>query len=70
VQPTFPAFVEQPVPHRRSGKRDRENIGGLKMVFEPKYLRFFQARFEPLLKQNIGKVSDFMHAGDGGWVLN
>ncbi len=26
----------------------RENIGGLKMVFEPKYLRFFQARFEPV----------------------
>ncbi len=21
---------------------------GLKMVYEPKYLRFFQARFEPL----------------------
>ncbi|MCK9449342.1 MAG: tyrosine phenol-lyase [Bacteroidales bacterium] len=27
-------------------KRDR--IKGLKMVYEPKYLRFFQARFEPL----------------------
>jgi len=25
----------------------RENVQGLKMVYEPKYLRFFQARFEP-----------------------
>jgi len=27
---------------------DRANARGLKMVYEPKYLRFFQARFEPL----------------------
>ena len=27
---------------------DRDRIGGLKMVYEPKHLRFFQARFEPL----------------------
>ena len=27
---------------------NRENIRGLKMVYEPKYLRFFQARFERL----------------------
>jgi tyrosine phenol-lyase len=27
---------------------NRENISGLKMVYEPKYLRFFQARFELL----------------------
>lgn len=27
---------------------NREKINGLKMVYEPKYLRFFQARFEPL----------------------
>jgi tyrosine phenol-lyase len=27
---------------------NRDNIKGLKMVYEPKYLRFFQARFEPL----------------------
>jgi tyrosine phenol-lyase len=27
---------------------DRKNIKGLRMVFEPKYLRFFQARFEKL----------------------
>ena len=27
---------------------DRSNIRGLRMTFEPKYLRFFQARFEPL----------------------
>ena len=26
----------------------REKMRGLKMVYEPKYLRFFQARFEPL----------------------
>ena len=26
----------------------RENITGLKMVYEPEYLRFFQARFEKL----------------------
>jgi tyrosine phenol-lyase len=26
----------------------RQKIKGLKMVYEPKYLRFFQARFEPL----------------------
>lgn len=26
----------------------RKNIRGLQMVYEPKYLRFFQARFEPL----------------------
>lgn len=26
----------------------RHTIGGLKMVYEPKYLRFFQARFEPV----------------------
>jgi tyrosine phenol-lyase len=26
----------------------RQQIRGLRMVYEPKYLRFFQARFEPL----------------------
>jgi tyrosine phenol-lyase len=26
----------------------REETHGLKMVYEPKYLRFFQARFEPI----------------------
>jgi tyrosine phenol-lyase len=26
----------------------RNEIRGLRMVYEPKYLRFFQARFEPL----------------------
>lgn len=28
----------------------RDKIPGLKMVYEPRYLRFFQARFEPLRK--------------------
>jgi tyrosine phenol-lyase len=27
---------------------ERAGIGGLRMTYEPKYLRFFQARFEPL----------------------
>lgn len=27
---------------------ERESVKGLRMVYEPKYLRFFQARFEPL----------------------
>ncbi len=26
----------------------RESVKGLEIVYEPKYLRFFQARFEPL----------------------
>lgn len=30
----------------------RKQIQGLKMTFEPEYLRFFQARFEPLAKNN------------------
>ena len=28
--------------------KNREKIKGLKMIFEPQYLRFFQARFEKL----------------------
>ena len=28
--------------------RQREKTKGLKMVYEPEYLRFFQARFEPI----------------------
>lgn len=32
---------------------NRENIRGLKMVYEPKYLRFFQARFEPVVKEEV-----------------
>ena len=27
----------------------RASAHGLRMVYEPKYLRFFQARFEPLI---------------------
>jgi tyrosine phenol-lyase len=26
----------------------RDKVRGLRMVYEPKYLRFFQARFEPV----------------------
>lgn len=48
----------------------REGIGGLKMVYEPKYLRFFQARFEklPVVSRKGGKrpasemVGDRSHA--------
>ena len=29
--------------------KQRDQARGLKMIYEPKYLRFFQARFEPLL---------------------
>lgn len=32
----------------------RKQIQGLKMTFEPEYLRFFQARFEPLTKESTG----------------
>ena len=28
--------------------RRRNSIRGLRMVYEPEYLRFFQARFEPI----------------------
>jgi len=28
--------------------KNRDKIQGLKFVFEPKMLRFFQARFEPV----------------------
>ena len=28
----------------------RESATGLRMVYEPKYLRFFQARFEPITR--------------------
>jgi len=33
----------------------REEIRGLKMIYEPKYLRFFQARFEPVLEEETGR---------------
>ncbi|MBS0384466.1 MAG: tyrosine phenol-lyase [Proteobacteria bacterium] len=30
---------------------ERDRIGGLRMTYEPEYLRFFQARFEPMEKR-------------------
>lgn len=32
----------------------RERIHGLRMVYEPESLRFFQARFEPLVSETVG----------------
>ncbi|MGV3530014.1 MAG: tyrosine phenol-lyase [Flavisolibacter sp.] len=34
----------------------REEITGLEMIFEPKYLRFFQARFRPLVAEKLKKT--------------
>jgi tyrosine phenol-lyase len=47
--------------------QNRDKIRGLKMVYEPRYLRFFQARFEPLEvekkprleKQAVGSEGSF-----------
>jgi tyrosine phenol-lyase len=41
-----PTWTWWPSVQRVYERRDR--ITGLKMTYEPKYLRFFQARFEPL----------------------
>ena len=38
---------------------DRENVHGLKFTYEPEYLRFFQARFEP-----VGSPLVLDHAAD------
>jgi tyrosine phenol-lyase len=54
VRLTFPrrvytqAHCDVTVESVQSVFEHREKIKGLKMVYEPKYLRFFQARFEPL----------------------
>ncbi len=32
----------------------RKQVQGLNMTFEPEYLRFFQARFEPLAIDSTG----------------
>ena len=34
----------------------RDEIRGLEMVFEPEYLRFFQARFLPLQKERNSRL--------------
>lgn len=33
----------------------RREIQGMKMVYEPKFLRFFTARFEPLVPQTASR---------------
>lgn len=54
VRLTFPrrvytqAHCDVTVESVESLYKKREKIKGLKMIYEPKYLRFFQARFEPL----------------------
>jgi tyrosine phenol-lyase len=54
VRCTFPrrvytqAHIDVTVESIASVYMNRKNIRGLKMVYEPKYLRFFQARFEKL----------------------
>ena len=54
VRLTFPrrvytqAHCDVTVESIESVHEDRENVRGLRMVHEPKYLRFFQARFERL----------------------
>jgi tyrosine phenol-lyase len=54
VRLTFPrrvytqAHCDVTVESVQSVFEHRKKIKGLKMVYEPKYLRFFQARFEPL----------------------
>jgi tyrosine phenol-lyase len=42
----------------------REGIGGLKMIYEPKYLRFFQARFEPVEVNNQSSIAMPEHSAD------
>jgi tryptophanase len=54
VRLTFPrrvytqAHCDVTVESIESVHDNRENVRGLKMVHEPRYLRFFQARFERL----------------------
>ena len=36
---------------------NREQVQGLEMVYEPKFLRFFQARFRPLAPVPVGSRS-------------
>lgn len=49
----------------------REKIAGLKMVFEPKYLRFFQARFEPLpVYHKFHKLAQHVYDTDVDWRYN
>lgn len=39
----------------------RDTISGLKMIYEPRYLRFFQARFEPLVEVEVSTASNRTH---------
>jgi tyrosine phenol-lyase len=42
---------------------NREKVCGLKMVYEPKYLRFFQARFEPVAPRLMELEEDLCEVG-------
>ena len=42
---------------------NRDKVNGLKMVYEPKYLRFFQARFEPVGASLMEMEEDLCEVG-------
>jgi len=42
---------------------NRDKVCGLKMVYEPKYLRFFQARFEPVAPRLIELEEELCEVG-------
>jgi tyrosine phenol-lyase len=44
---------------------ERENVKGLRMVYEPKYLRFFQARFEPVAVSLQSEEEQLCEVGAG-----
>ncbi|MEH1899218.1 MAG: hypothetical protein V7K94_28705 [Nostoc sp.] len=39
-------MVQQIRPLKITTRAKRDRLHGLKMIYQPKYLRFFQARFE------------------------
>ena len=42
---------------------NRDQVNGLKMVYEPKYLRFFQARFEPVAPRLVELEEELCEVG-------